>query len=323
MSCPLVFNVFKPVGITSYDVIRRFKKNLPKGFGKIGHMGTLDPFACGVLMIGISSATKINDYVHKYLPKTYQGVGKLGVLTETGDMTAPVVRIDTSKYLLNEISNVSVERMQKMLEEEFVGDYWQIPHGYSATKFEGKALYKWAREGVLVSKEPVLRKIYSIEIVKYCFPYLSIRVSVSSGTYIRTLFQDIAKHLGTIGTLVSLIRESVGNISIKNSIRVCQWPKKNSDWNNMAIGSMIDHVLPLQGVVLSGQTEKKYGNGISVSLEDVEEMIESLNSLKADRDGNCWVYGVEKKLMGMGRILNNEIRPVFNLPNGVCDACSI
>src|SRR5690606_24557557 len=98
--------------------------------------------------------------------------------------------------------------IEEKLREKFLGDYWQAPHKYSASKFEGKALHEWAREGVEIAKEQVLRHVYDIRVVKYKYPYLSVRVTVSSGTYVRTLFSDFAGYLGTLGALVSLVRES-------------------------------------------------------------------------------------------------------------------
>lgn len=101
---PLIFNVFKPARMTSYDVIRHFKRNLPNGFGKIGHFGTLDPFASGVLMIGIGGAARLNDFIHEFMPKTYIATGKLGIDTPTGDYTSEISQTDDTPYLKEEIA---------------------------------------------------------------------------------------------------------------------------------------------------------------------------------------------------------------------------
>src|SRR5690606_16997732 len=240
------FNIFKPARMTSYDVVRHFKRHLPQGFGKIGHFGTLDPFASGVLMIGIAGAARLNDFIHEYLPKTYLAVGKLGVETPTGDLTVEPVQIDDSRFLREEIARLPKDFIKEKLREKFLGDYWQAPHKYSAAKFEGKALHEWAREGVDIKKEQVLRHVYDIKVIKYKFPYLSVRVRVSSGTYVRTLFSDFAQYLGTLGTLVSLVRESVGNeVHFKKALKRKNWPLDKSE-EVMQYGLPINKVLPFQ-----------------------------------------------------------------------------
>src|SRR5690606_11567719 len=183
---PLIFNVFKPARMTSYDVVRHFKRHLPSGFGKIGHFGTLDPFASGVLMIGICGAARLNDFIHDSMPKTYLAVGKLGIETPTGDYTSEIIQRDESLYLRPEIARFPATFIEQRLRDKVLGEYWQAPHKYSAAKFQGRNLHEWAREGVEIKKAPVRREVFKIEVVKYAFPYLSLRVEVSSGTYVRT-----------------------------------------------------------------------------------------------------------------------------------------
>ena len=153
---PLVFNVRKPVGISSFDVVHSFKKNLSFNFGKIGHFGTLDPFADGVLLIGIQGAQKLNDYVHQLLPKTYQARGLFGGKTDSGDLTSPV---NFTKEIESSWQTENKDALEAFLSEKFLGEYWQSPHAISATKFEGKRLYKHAMEGRLIEKEKVKREI--------------------------------------------------------------------------------------------------------------------------------------------------------------------
>ncbi len=201
--------------MSSYDVIRVFKRSFGKSLGKVGHFGTLDPFACGVLLIGVGGAARLNDYIHNCMTKTYLAVGKLGEETDTGDFTSPVTQTDLSPYLEQTISKLDKKFVEHALKKRFEGEYMQSPHKYSAAKFQGKKLLQWAKEGVEIKKEQKKRHIYHIEVVKFEYPYLSIRFEVSSGTYIRTLFSECANHLGTIGSLVSLVRENVGHHSSK------------------------------------------------------------------------------------------------------------
>lgn len=239
---PLIFNVYKPPGMSSYDVVRHFKRNLPVGFGKIGHFGTLDPFAEGVLMIGTGGAARLNDFIHEYLPKTYIACGKLGEETPTGDPTSEIVQKDSSLYLTQEIGRFPKEFIEERARARFLGQYLQTPHKYSATKFMGKNLHEWAREGVEVKKEAVERTIYALDVLDYKFPELTISSTVSSGTYIRTLFTELAQDLGTLGHLLTLKRQSVGHVTADSALRESDWPKdKNPGF--MALGMRIDSVL--------------------------------------------------------------------------------
>ncbi len=263
---PLIFNVFKSRGMTSYDVIRHFKKNLPIGFGKIGHIGTLDPFASGVLLIGVGGATKLNDYIHKHCPKRYLAIGKLGMNTETGDNTSPVSKVDESDFLKIKIASMDSMFIEKKLQNNFSGDYMQAPHKYSAAKFEGRKLYEYARDGVVVKKKKVLRTIYDLKVVKYKFPYLSIEVSVSSGTYIRSLFSEFANYLGTYGHLVGLQRTAIGDIISQNSLRSRNWPYDRSEKiYDHALN--IDEVLKYPKITLAESEVLKYQNGIPYNQE--------------------------------------------------------
>jgi tRNA pseudouridine55 synthase len=300
---PLVFNVFKPARMTSYDVVRHFKRNLPHGFGKIGHFGTLDPFASGVLMIGIGGAARLNDFIHAHLPKTYLAVGKLGIETPTGDYTSEISQRDDSLYLKNEIAAFSAKFIQERLREKFLGDYWQAPHKYSAAKFMGKNLHEWAREGVEVKKEPVLRYVHSIEVVKYAFPYLSVRVKVSSGTYVRTLFSDMSQYLGTLGSLISLVRESVGEIKSADAIHLRDWPQER-DQDVMKLAIKVENILPFPKIFLNEALMKAFKNGAFLKPSQVNVMAESQY---------YWMVSEAGDLLGLSeKVSPEEIRPKIN-----------
>lgn len=304
---PLVFNVFKPSRITSYDVVRHFKRHLPLGFGKIGHFGTLDPFASGVLMIGICGAARLNDFIHDFLPKTYLAVGKLGIETPTGDHTSEIVQRDESLYLNREIASFSKEFIEEKLREKFIGDYWQAPHKYSAAKFMGKNLHEWAREGVEVKKEPVLRKVYKIEVVKYAFPYLSVRVEVSSGTYIRTLFTDMCQFLGTLGSLIALVRENVGPVHMKSALHKSLWPLDKSELI-ISRGMKIEDVLPFSRITLNSHQTTAFKNGAFLRPDDLKLDVESPLSAK-----HFWMFDDNKKLLGLSeKSFPTELRPKIN-----------
>ncbi len=292
---PFIININKPKGITSYDVIRLWKPRLKK-LGKVGHFGTLDPFASGVLMLGVAGAQRLNEYIHECFPKTYLAKGILGQETETGDLTAEISQVDESEYLKNTISNFEKSFIENQLKEKFLGDYLQSPHKYSATKHEGKALHQWAREGVEIKKEQVLRHIHSIEVVKYEFPDLWIRVVASSGTYIRTLFSECANHLGTIGVLEDLIREKVGGCTLDNSISEPNW--SDEDFQSLAM----DTVLDFSSLIMAPKEAGLYQNGVRLNSDRALEI--SPGTLDAKY---FWVRSEDKTILGLAEIINDQI----------------
>lgn len=298
---PQIINTYKPAGCTSYDVIRFWKKKLKGKVGKIGHFGTLDPFACGVLMIGVSGAQRLNEYIHECLPKTYLAFGVLGLETETGDLTDEPSQVDESEYLMNEISKFSKEFIQEKLNEKFLGEYMQAPHKYSAAKFEGKALHEWARAGVEIKKDKKLRHVYAVEVVSYKFPKLDIRFTVSSGTYIRTLFSDCANYLGTLGVLEGLEREKVGGCVIDNAIKKDHWDNHDTPFLN------IDEVLDFSSFILAEKEEKLFSNGVELKLDRV------LEKEKGTLDyPYVWVRNTDKDLLGLAHLNDVSFRAKVN-----------
>lgn len=288
---PLVFNVFKPARTSSFDVIRVFKKSFGKRLGKIGHFGTLDPFACGTLLLGVGGAARLNDYIHSMYPKTYLAVGKLGEETETGDFTAEVSQRDEGAYLRENISKFDAAFIQEKLQEKFLGPYLQAPHKYSAAKYQGKKLLEWAREGVEIKKEPKRRHIHALEVVKYDFPYLSVRFEVSSGTYIRTLFSECANHLGTLGALVSLAREAVGPHQMRDALKKKDWPR-DADWDYRGHAMSVEQALPLPAALFAPKEAKLLSNGVALKLDRAARAGSSESGLH-------WAKDLEGNMIGL------------------------
>lgn len=304
---PLVFNVHKPVGISSFDVVHYFKKNLSFDFGKIGHFGTLDPFAEGVLLIGIQGAQKLNDYVHELLPKTYRAKGVFGGKTLTGDLTAPISEI---KEISVHFKNQSKEALEAFLGEKFLGEYWQSPHAVSATKFEGKRLYQHALEGRTIEKAKVKREIYSFEIIDYQYPYFDFMVTVSSGTYVRSLFEEIATLFEGVGALETLSRMTIGTIRNDQSMTKEQWPVKNNSFQLESYGTPLDKVLELDHIILNLPQTKRYLQGQRFPLIDVEKQ---RNTMPICSENYYWVYNEDGTLLGFGRPTGTELHAIFNL----------
>lgn len=199
-------NINKPAGCTSHDVVVKLRRNL--GISKIGHSGTLDPFATGVLVIGINHATKL----FKFLPqdKAYLAEITFGTSTNTDDITGTVIERSESIPALNEIN--------KKL-NEFIGKIKQKPPVFSAVKINGERAYKLARkEEITLSdiKEKEV-EIYSIDLISYLDKKLTLKIHSSSGTYIRSIARDLGKALNSCATLSKLERSKACGFNIEDS----------------------------------------------------------------------------------------------------------
>ena len=295
---PYLLNINKPPGMTSHQVVRDFKRNLPKPFGKIGHLGTLDPFAQGVLLVALGGGQRMNDLIHQWYPKSYRAQGILGVQTATGDMTVTPSwedRSDTFKQL-----EARPLAFYQECSQSFVGEYWQAPPAYSASKFQGRPLHVWARQGVPILKDPVRREVQQIAIVKLDFPQVEFTVTVSSGTYIRTLFEDMAKKMGTYGALCSLERVAIGPFHIHQALSQEQWPGNLEGWQWRAEDQL--HVqIPLAKICPSVRGVQRYCNGHPIDESTIERIVpegvmtytSSITALPV------WVMGREGELLGM------------------------
>ncbi|MBU0546486.1 tRNA pseudouridine(55) synthase TruB [Patescibacteria group bacterium] len=201
----------KPVGWTSHDVISRLRKKY--GIKKIGHSGTLDPFATGLLIVGVGrDATKRLDEFKK-MPKVYVATIHLGAVSDTHDKMGKIELTMSNEQLTNLPSRNDVEDVLK----RFVGKQLQTPPMYSAKKIQGKKLYELAREGITVERKPAEIEIYDIKLLEYDWPYIKIEVKCSTGTYIRALAHDIGAKLGCGGYCEELRRTKIGEYNIDNA----------------------------------------------------------------------------------------------------------
>ena len=202
-----LLNIDKPSGITSFRVVKEARRVL--GVKKVGHCGTLDPMASGVLLVVFGRATR---QVPSLMlgRKVYRAAIKLGLRTDTGDVTGRVL----------EESAVPVIRRETILEtlKKFVGTIKQVPPMYSALKHRGKKLYEYARRGVTIERPPREIEIYSLDLLEVTPDTLHVRTVCSKGTYVRTLAEDIGRALGLPAALSELVREAVGPYRIEDSI---------------------------------------------------------------------------------------------------------
>ncbi|MCR1951552.1 tRNA pseudouridine(55) synthase TruB [Clostridium sp. DSM 100503] len=204
-----VINIFKNTGMTSFDVVRIIKK--AAGTGKVGHTGTLDPEASGVLPICIGKGTKIIDYIMNS-EKIYEVEFKIGIKTTTYDLEGDIIEE-------KDPSNISDENIVKAI-YSYEKEYSQVPPMYSALKQNGVRLYELARKGIEVEREGRLVNIYKIEDVKINNPYISMKVTCSKGTYIRSLCYDIGEALNVGATMTKLKRSKTSKFTEDESINI-------------------------------------------------------------------------------------------------------
>jgi len=206
-------NINKPLGMTSHDVVARVRRLLRQAIGskKVGHAGTLDPLATGVLVVCVQQATRLSDYA-MHGTKQYRAEITLGISTETydaeGDITA---QVDASAITLDQIMGVL---------PQFTGDIQQLPPMYSAIKKEGKKLYELARAGKTVELEARPVTIHNVEVLDWQSPQLTVTVTCSPGTYIRSLAHDLGQALGVGAYLSGLIRTRSGTFSLENAVEL-------------------------------------------------------------------------------------------------------
>lgn len=202
-----IFSFNKPKGITSYKFIEQIKKATNEK--KVGHAGTLDPMASGVLIVAIGKqyTKKISKYVEK--EKEYEAVVKLGDESSTDDAEGEIKKVSDKEP--------TIENIEKVV-KDFLGEIMQSPPSYSAIKIKGKRAYAYAREGVMISIPPRKVEIKNIEILEYQYPLLKIKVITGPGVYIRSLARDIGSALKTGGYLKELKRTRIGSSTIQDSI---------------------------------------------------------------------------------------------------------
>ncbi|NQZ20211.1 MAG: tRNA pseudouridine(55) synthase TruB, partial [Bdellovibrionales bacterium] len=269
---PRVYLFDKEAGISTFDLIRKHKKFISQKKEKIGHFGTLDPFATGLVIIGVGGATRLNEYVHQALPKTYYAKGKIGVRTSTADRTGEIIEKKDFEQ------SFSKQEFESLVKKKFLGIYQQRPHAYSATKKDGKELYKYANEGIIIEKPPVEREIFSLEVISLFGDEIEFSCTCSSGTYIRVLFEDMLNEVfgEPIGHLLELRRTAYGHINLDDCLL-----SKEGDYSFMSL----DKLLPLNVKVLSRERISAFRNGLSTNIDQVLQELEGTVSI----DNHIWV----------------------------------
>lgn len=283
-----IINVYKEKGYTSHDVVARLRGIT--GQKKIGHTGTLDPDAEGVLPVCLGKATKVSDLLTEK-DKTYRAVLLLGVTTDTQDITGTVLKEC-------ETDTVSLEEAERVI-RGFVGSYDQIPPMYSALKVNGKKLYELAREGKTVERKARTVQIHDVQILKMDLPRVEIEVTCSKGTYIRTLCHDIGEKLGTGGCMESLIRTRSGLFEIEASHKLeeIQQKKEQGDFESLLIP--VDTVfLQYKKIQIQQDMEKRLRNGNTLCPEGIQEILNDQEYVR--------VYDSEGHFAAIYKYVRNE-----------------
>ena len=256
----------KPEGLTSHDVVARVRRAM--GTRRVGHAGTLDPFATGVLVCCIGRATRLVQFLVG-LDKEYIGTVRLGYATDTQD--------DTGKQItpLRSSNDLDLEKLRRVL-NQFAGPQLQTPPMFSAKKVAGERLYRAARAGREVEREPVSIVVHSMRLIEDEGPALnvnedgsrdfSIQVRCSSGTYVRTLANDIGEQLGVGAHLVKLRRTEVGHFRLTDALTLDEVETMERDDLRNALISPSDMLLHLPVVVLDEEETKRVTNGLALSL---------------------------------------------------------
>jgi len=207
----MILNITKPVGWTSFDVVKKVKGILKEK--KVGHGGTLDPFAEGVLVIATGKDTKKLTGISSS-EKSYEATIKLGESTKTLDTEGEI-------SITKDIPSFDEKKIKSIL-NSFLGETNQVPPMFSAKKINGQRLYKLARKNIEIKRDPVKINIKEISLLSFTEKTISIQVTCSKGTYIRVLGKDIAEKLNTVGYLTYLNRTRVGDFLINDSVTLAQ-----------------------------------------------------------------------------------------------------
>jgi tRNA pseudouridine55 synthase len=201
-------NLHKPAGVTSRDVVNRVQRLLPRKT-KIGHAGTLDPLATGVLVICIGPATRLVPHVHEF-SKSYRAEFQLGVRSDTDDITGQVEAVADAPVVTRELVDAALP--------EFRGRILQTPPQYSAIQVGGRRAYDLARAGETVELKPREMTVHRLEVVDFRWPLLTLEMECSSGTYVRSIGRDLGERLGCGGVMTKLERTAVGPFRIEEAI---------------------------------------------------------------------------------------------------------
>lgn len=298
-----VINLLKTPGGTSHDCINSLRRIL--GQKRVGHTGTLDPMACGVLPICVGKATRLVEYTLEH-KKTYRAEMLLGLVSDTQDLTGQILS-------RNKVSGISEKQIVEAM-ENFMGPMEQITPAYSAVKYQGKKFYELARQGLPVPKKTRNIFIYKISLFRYYpdeeYPRVIFDAVCSKGTYMRTLCSDLGKFLGPGAVMSFLVRTASGPFLLENTIRqeeIESAMKKGDSGFLMPMGILVEH---LPCIELKENALKYIQNGVSVNSKYFSIVGEVSNDSLVRLECNG-------RLIGMGTIDKSTDSNCFVKPKKV------
>ena len=304
-----ILNIKKEAGFTSHDVVAKLRGIVHQK--KIGHTGTLDPDATGVLPVCLGKATKLCDIIGDW-DKTYEAVLLLGKETDTEDTSGKILGEKEVTVTEEEIQNIILS---------FQGTYDQIPPMYSAKKVNGKKLYELARQGIVIERKPCPVTLSSIHIKKIELPYVTFEVTCSKGTYIRSLCRDIGVKAGCGGCMAGLIRTRVSSFRIEEGFTLSEIEEMR-DTDTLSV-----HIIPVDKVFLhlpavfvkeKGEKLLYNGNPIAVDLYEKEPSAERQNANEKQEyiytvGDRVRVYDSHYNFIGIYQLQENQVLKPYKL----------
>ena len=311
-------NLNKPLGLTSHDCIYKIRRLLK--LKKVGHGGTLDPMATGVLPIAVGKATRLLQFLPQ--SKAYRARIRLGIATTTDDLEGEVIATKSTNHLAK-------EEIIKTL-EQFQGEITQIPPAYSAIKKNGKKMYELARKGIDVEVPPRIVTIKQIKILDFIegdFLEVDVAIDCGVGTYIRAIARDLGQALGVGGTLAGLIRTKSSGMTIENSLTLEDLAARLQQ-NQSIFLEPTQALAHLPAIILSSQESNKWlqGQAIPILQQQVLEVVERDNKTNSHNlDGSNQIHyrthnQENNQFLGIS-ILNQDINITLAKPKIVCINC--
>jgi len=298
-----ILNIFKPKGISSYQTVKEARNIL--GISKAGHAGTLDPSASGVLLVCVGQATKIAEFLVG-MKKHYQGEMTLGISTDSQDSEGKIVQRREVKADID-------EKRIKDIFHKYEGTISQIPPMFSANHYKGERLYRLARKGIEVKRNPKKIKIYQLNLINYnqnINPIIKFEVICSKGTYVRTLCNDIGNELGCGAHLSNLIRKKIGNFSLEDSLNLEELKKEKALGKKYLIS--IDSTLKdLSRITVKSEAIKIVLNGGVISSKQI---IEIPVILKTKNNMFVKIFDVKGNLLSIGTSIKENGGNIFFKP---------
>jgi tRNA pseudouridine55 synthase len=252
--------VDKPAGPSSAQVVHRIKERL--GAKRVGHLGTLDPFASGLLLLGINEGTKIAD-LFLHASKSYRGIMVLGVETDSQDATGKILQVRA-------VPSIGEAELRN-LEQQFFGDLQQVPPMFSALKRQGVPLYKLARQGKEVPREPRAIRIEKLRLKRLTGDEIEIEVTCSRGTYVRTLVADMGKFLGCGAHLKSLRRIACGHLHVDQAVTLDELERLNS--REVRLLALEKALEPLHAIIWDNRLVSRLRLGQQEALRNMDKPV--------------------------------------------------